>query len=222
MSKQKNKKSITICLNKENKNVKDIIDFISIKNEIINIIDVKDFLKSIMNYNKGYSLEEVPDILIFDKSSYDHSPSIDLCYHISKKKYLFNNLKIISFGEFSSVLSKFNEAAILKDITNHKNTKHLCSFVLGENYILDYDVQSDHQTLIVPSKNQPYNVLAFSSSNISDSYTNENNETFKKKNNFIEIEAIKFDSSNNYCFFYEVPKKEELVLSDITLELIEL
>lgn len=128
-------------------------------------------------------------------------------------------LKLIAFGKAAIVLGKMSNAKVLKGISNHKNTNHLTTFCMSDDRLLDFNVRSNHDELIYPHPNDLYDILAFSTHNLSDSYTDEITEvTFKAQKNFLEIEAIKFISINSYCFLYEVPNKSESVLIDLTLQ----
>lgn len=220
MLKEKNKKSIILCINKSSSYYEDIINLLSLRYDIKDIFSLKDMINSVKIYDQGGSIKFSPDVVFFTPD--DLKSEVDSIYlSLRNKSYIFNSPKIISFGDPSLYLSYLNRASILKNITNHKETIHSCTFAISENHFIDYDIKSNHEHLIVPCKQTKYELLAFSTLNISDSYTTDQDETFKNKCNFLEIEGLKFNGYNTYCFFYEIPSKEDLILSDITLELIE-
>lgn len=92
---------------------------------------------------------------------------------------------------------------------------------MPDNTVLEFDVKSNHNHLIIPSPRPSFDILAFSTFNNSNSYTQIDGDVFKANRDFLEIESVKFRAGNSYCFMYDVPKPSEVVLCDLTLQLLE-
>lgn len=221
MSFKNAKESITIVgREKEDKN---IINFLKFKYDIIKIYSLEEFNKEISkSISNKINIKIKPEIIIFGKnlSKTESTLLTDIFFRATSYGFFNYYPKFLSFGSGSILLGELNGCDILKNITNHEKTNHLVSFCLLENKILEFIVNSNHTEIIYPKDNYDFRILAFSSHNISQSYTNEDGNIFKAERNFIEIEGIKLLGTNSYCFLYEEPSENETILIDLTSKLI--
>lgn len=237
------KKSIVVvgCVEKDAA----ILKCLGFAYDIENIIAPEEYLEEILTAEAdGEEGPVIPDFVLFgehvvvDTKSYmankkmmgygELASTTDGLYAASLRE-IYNNIqrsrpndcKFIGFGEGAIFLGLLNGCDVIYDVTNHNDTKHLISFCMPDSNILEFEVGSNHDKLLFPKGARDYNILAFSSFNISDSYTSSEGETFKAKQNFVEIEAIDFNESKSICFNYTTPRKDESVLIDLTLQFIK-
>jgi tRNA(Phe) wybutosine-synthesizing methylase Tyw3 len=211
---------------------KDIIFLLEFRYMVKEILSVESYMERLVNMLEGEEESgKIADFIVIgndmDIESFEVNKqpknelynALSTIFSIHREMY-FTPPTIIGFGKGAIALSKLNSAEILYNVTNHSGVKHSTSFVMSDNKVLEFDVNSNHKHMIVPSKNKDFSILAFSTYNNSNSYTKFNGETFKACRNFIEIEGVKFNSTNCYCFLYDTPKEGESVLIDLTLELL--
>ena len=213
------KKKPVISVVGDEKNDKVILDFLRFNYEIEDIIDIKDYTLSVdESLETGNRLEKEANFIIFNKvEDKKQQEIIATLYSLIIEGYFRPTSKLIGFGDGALALAALNGATILQNITNHNNVSHLTSFCMLDDRLLDFEVRSNHEHMILPSPRTTYDVLAFSTHNLSNSYTDvSKNHTFKAERNFLEIEGIKFTRTKSYCFLYEVPIKGESVLIDLT------
>ena len=210
-------KKESICIVADEKTDKDIIDFLLYKYEISDIISIPDFLIKVDEaYEEERRLEINPEFIIINNDSSKH---LDILFEIFYENYGEISRfipKFLAFGTAAIALGKMNNCIVLTDVNNHNNTSHLTTFCMNDDKLLDFTVRSNHNELLYPTSENG-EILAFSTHNLSSSYTDSaNNNTFKAKRNFLEVEGIKFRNTKCYCFMYEPPNSSESVLIDIT------
>jgi hypothetical protein len=223
------KKPIVVVGGDEN-----IINLLSYMYDINKVISYDDYIKHLVEVKRGNIKKDAPvDLVIFsgdiEEDQFAFPPveevkpdklttTLSSIFNIVRDNY-FHPPKCIGFGKGALLLAKLNRASLLYDISNHVNTVHLNSFCMADGKILEFDVPSNHNHLILPAQRPVFDILAFSTYNNSQSYTHMDGTIFKATRDFIEIEAIKFRPSNSYCFLYDIPSKDNKVLIDLTLQL---
>jgi hypothetical protein len=214
---------------------KALIALLEYKFKIKKVINFKDYLNKLVSLweNEETPNELLADFLLIGEDVDEKqfiSPKIkekDTVYETLRSIYnvhsemYYRKPKIIGFGSGAFVVARLNNVPLLYDINNHNNTVHLTSFIMHDDKVLDFDVKSNHSNLIAPTKTQNFEILAFSTYNISQSYTTNVGKVFKAERDFLEIEALKLTNKNSYCFLYDTPQKGESVLIDLTLQLLQ-
>jgi len=202
----------------------------------ITVVADENLSKEELNFLKNsYDLKIIDDKVFLEKLVDEdlETPIVDMIivnkdFTMDVLKYIFRGFRygkipvLLAFGQNSINLGKMNNCLELVDITNHSETKHSNTFINGNNYY-ECNVSSNHTSLLLPKSTANYDVLSYSTYNISEFYNlKSKNLTFKKKRNFFELEGIYFPTRNSYCFLYEVPSKNETLLIDLTLQSINL
>jgi len=215
---------------------KDIIKLLETRYEIKEIMSFNDYetaLEDLLeDHNEDYP--RIADFIIFNDNVlpanvFSFPPAntvsskeavLSRIYYLNMEMY-YSPPKVIGVGTGALLLAKLNSADLLYNVTSHEETTHSNSFILPDGKILEFDVKSNHNHLILPGRYTPFNILAFSTYNTSNSYTKTSGKVFKATRDFVEVEAIQFVSSNSYCFLYDMPKKGQNVLTDLTLQLLK-
>jgi hypothetical protein len=215
---------------------KDIIKLLEIRYEIKEIMSFQTYETALEELLEEHSEDypRIADFIIFNdnvlpadvfslppaKKVSDKEATLTRLYYLNMEMY-YSPPKVIGVGTGALLLAKLNSADLLYNVTSHKETTHLNNFILPDGKILEFDVKSNHNHLILPGRFTTFNILAFSTYNASKSYTRINGRVFKATRDFVEIEAIQFMNSNSYCFLYDMPKKGQNVLTDLTLQLLK-
>lgn len=216
----KQKPNVTIVANTERDAA--IISLLGYNYNVNNVLTLEEIVAQMeQNYardrRRSYNLPTIDFILLNEESIQVFSKYFSVMRDLNMRM-----TKVIAFGKAAIELGALNGATVLRDITNHNKTEHLTTFCMSDDRLLDFNVRSNHTELLFPMPDSNFEILAFSTHNLSDSYTDVfSDTTFKAKKNFLEIEGIHFTPNNSFCFMYDPPQRGESVLIDLTLQFLK-